>query len=192
MYYHTQCRWAPSAGVGLKMMGPSTEQWAEVIIAMKFNCLSRSFLVLCPLIGLAAFKVMAEGFDVPTTISREARQAAASFTGERTSLPAAGDVAGWKKAWEENEKENIKAESQVIQKLGATAKRSRLGGVPVFDIRPKNWQDNGKVLIYTHGGAYTLFSAATTMTAFPAHANLSTHAPKQIPPHNSSISIDAK
>jgi acetyl esterase/lipase len=40
-----------------------------------------------------------------------------------------------------------------------------LGGVPVVDIKPKSWKDNGKVMVYTHGGAYTLFSAYSTLSS---------------------------
>ena len=65
--------------------------------------------------------------------------------------------------WEETEEEQ-KAEDQVVHKYGSTVRELKLGGVPVIDIRPRNWEDNGKVLIYTHGGAYTLFSATSTMT----------------------------
>ncbi len=35
----------------------------------------------------------------------------------------------------------------------------------MLDIRPKDWKDNGKVLVYTHGGAYTMFSARSTLTS---------------------------
>jgi acetyl esterase/lipase len=34
-----------------------------------------------------------------------------------------------------------------------------IGGVPVLDIRPKGWTDDGRVIVYIHGGAFTLFSA---------------------------------
>jgi monoterpene epsilon-lactone hydrolase len=33
----------------------------------------------------------------------------------------------------------------------------------MLDIRPNDWKDNRKVLVYTHGGAYTLFSARSTL-----------------------------
>lgn len=36
-------------------------------------------------------------------------------------------------------------------------------GIQVIDIKPKNWEDNGKVLVYTHGGDYTLGSANSTL-----------------------------
>jgi len=47
-----------------------------------------------------------------------------------------------------------------------------LGGVPALDVRPKGWSDNGKILIYTHGGAYTLFSVVSTLTGVVPVADL--------------------
>ena len=41
--------------------------------------------------------------------------------------------------------------------------KTKLGDVQVLDIKPKNWKDNGKVLVYVHGGGYTLGSANSTL-----------------------------
>jgi epsilon-lactone hydrolase len=38
-----------------------------------------------------------------------------------------------------------------------------MNGVPVVDIRPDNWTDNRKVLVYVHGGGYTMFSAHSSI-----------------------------
>ena len=38
-----------------------------------------------------------------------------------------------------------------------------MAGVPVLEVRPRGWKDNGKLLIYTHGGGYTLYSARSTL-----------------------------
>jgi acetyl esterase/lipase len=40
---------------------------------------------------------------------------------------------------------------------------AEFGGVPVIDIRPSTWSDDGKVLIYVHGGAYVDGSAASSL-----------------------------
>ena len=43
---------------------------------------------------------------------------------------------------------------------------SRSGNSPAFrswDVRPKNWKDNGKVTVYTHGGAHVMYSAASSL-----------------------------
>jgi acetyl esterase/lipase len=36
----------------------------------------------------------------------------------------------------------------------ADLQECRINGVPVVDIRPKGWTDEGKVVVYTHGGGY--------------------------------------
>jgi epsilon-lactone hydrolase len=41
--------------------------------------------------------------------------------------------------------------------------RGELGGVPVLEIRPRQWKDNGKAIVYTHGGAYVMYSAASML-----------------------------
>ena len=40
---------------------------------------------------------------------------------------------------------------------------TEMEGVNVLDIRPRDWRDNGKVLVYLHGGGYTLLSANSTL-----------------------------
>jgi len=50
-----------------------------------------------------------------------------------------------------------------VEHYDAQVTATKMRGVPVLDIRPSGWNDNGKVLVYTHGGAYTLFSAASTL-----------------------------
>ena len=34
-----------------------------------------------------------------------------------------------------------------------------LSDINVLDIKPKDWKDNGKVVVYVHGGGYTLLDA---------------------------------
>jgi monoterpene epsilon-lactone hydrolase len=38
-----------------------------------------------------------------------------------------------------------------------------MGNASVIDIKPNGWLDNGKVLVYTHGGGYTQLSANSTL-----------------------------
>ena len=37
------------------------------------------------------------------------------------------------------------------------------GGVSVLEVKLQVWEDNGKVLIYTHGGAFTIYSARSIL-----------------------------
>ena len=65
------------------------------------------------------------------------------------------------KAYAFGEAHNKKKSEQALAATGATVTEVELGGVAVEDIRPKGWTDNGKVLVYVHGGGWTLFSART-------------------------------
>jgi monoterpene epsilon-lactone hydrolase len=121
------------------------------------------FLVVSLLISLTVVSAMAQDFNVPTTISKEAQEAAASLGRIEGPVPEPDDVKGWKAAWQATE-DASKGEDSVVKEFSVAVKEMKLGGVPVIDVRPTNWKDNGKVLIYTHGGAYTLFSAASTLT----------------------------
>lgn len=38
-----------------------------------------------------------------------------------------------------------------------------MGSVNVIDIKPKDYTNNGKVIVYTHGGGYVLYSANSTL-----------------------------
>jgi epsilon-lactone hydrolase len=48
---------------------------------------------------------------------------------------------------------------------------TKLRDVNVLDIKPKNWIDNGKVLVYVHGGGYTILGANSTLNNSVPMAN---------------------
>ena len=57
------------------------------------------------------------------------------------------------------------------QRSNGTSRRSssaKLGNVPVADVRPRGWQDNGQVLVHAHGGGYALGTLARACTPAPA------------------------
>jgi len=47
----------------------------------------------------------------------------------------------------------------LCDRLQPNVTKRDFGGVPVLDIKARGWEDNGKVLVYTHGGAYTFQQA---------------------------------
>lgn len=109
----------------------------------------------------------------PTTISPEAQQVLSGIIEARPYtrvVPPPEDLDSWRavhSAMEEAAREGAEA---AVERNGVTATEEELGGVPVLDIRPEGWTDNGKVLVYTHGGAYTFFSARSTL---PSSAQMS-------------------
>ena len=110
---------------------------------------------------------------VPSTISPEAQQVLraliAGGAGGRV-VPAATDLDGWRITHAAAEAASADRSRQAVAQSRVTVTEATLGGVPVLDIRPDDWADNGNVLVYTHGGAYTMFSARSTL---PSSAQMS-------------------
>jgi len=112
----------------------------------------------------------AQDFSIPETISPEAQTALAGFSRAAATapLPAADDLDGWKTVQQKIEQKRAAANAEVVKKYQPEITPRKLGGVPVLDIKPKGWQESGKVLVYTHGGAYTMYSARSRlMSAVP-------------------------
>ena len=106
-------------------------------------------------------------FHAPETLSVEANTAISEFTLEsrNVSMPLPSDLQGWKEAQRRIELDFNKVSVKVKQQYRPEIKAGKLGGVPILDIRPQGWADNNNLLIYTHGGAYTLFSAHSTLNS---------------------------
>ncbi len=102
---------------------------------------------------------------IPTTVSEEAAAIIRMFPdpGLKPAAPAHDDIKAWTAIQRAMETSGIKRSKPLVDKLGPIVTEMKLGGVPVLDIKPRNWKDNGKVMLYTHGGAYTLFSAYSTL-----------------------------
>jgi epsilon-lactone hydrolase len=103
---------------------------------------------------------------VPPTISAEAQAVLKALIEARTyaiQFPAPDDLAGWEKAYDFAEARNQDMAEQSLAASHATVTEMELGGVTVEDIRPHGWKDNGKVLVFVHGGGYCLYSARSTL-----------------------------
>ena len=100
-----------------------------------------------------------------STISPEAKAIINAFTSAQSKpdVPSPKDKEQWKTYQQQLEIATKDQNEAFIEQLGLNVTELNLGGIPVLDIKPKNWRDNGKVLVYTHGGAYVLFSALSTI-----------------------------
>lgn len=110
-------------------------------------------------------KIENPDFYIPETISSEARRELSMFTlSERNSytMPAADDLEGWQKELEESHARNRELSLEIVNQYQPLLKKTKFGGVPVVDIKPRTWKNNHKALIYIHGGAYTFFDAEST------------------------------
>lgn len=103
---------------------------------------------------------------VPTTISTEGQHVLKLLIQAKPyarTVPAPDDLSTWRTVHDGMEKASKAKNDKAVEEAGVTVSEARLGDVPVLDVRPKDWKDNGKVLVYTHGGAYTMFSARSTL-----------------------------
>jgi Esterase/lipase len=110
---------------------------------------------------------------VADTVSPEARKYLESLPDPATlpAWPAPSDLTGWKRLWQAGEAASEPKVQATLKRYDPTIKARKLGGVPVLDIKPKGWKNNGKVLVHAHGGAYTMYSARSRLpSSVPAAA----------------------
>lgn len=113
-------------------------------------------------------------FAAPATLSPEARAGLERFTRERRNapMPAPDDAAGWRKVQADVEQARAEANAAVVRAYRPVIEARELGGVPVLDIKPRDWKGGQQVLVYTHGGGYALYSARSRlMSSVPMAAD---------------------
>lgn len=65
--------------------------------------------------------------------------------------------------YEQNEKNLLPRAEAALKQSGATAIDRKMGGTPVIEVRPKDYKDDGTVLIYVHGGGWVTGSARSSL-----------------------------
>ena len=110
---------------------------------------------------------------IPTTISKQAQEMLKNLTMNipTFSTPDPDDLEGWKKLNQQLESMAIFGPQHVIDRYHSNITYTKLGGVNVIDVKPRDWKDNGKILVYLHGGGYTFLSANSTLGAVMPVAN---------------------
>ncbi len=115
---------------------------------------------------------------VPTTLSPEAQklfQAKEVIHWENMpAMPKAEDAAAWKRISDAIAAKQVPLNQQIAARERVTLTDITLGDVPVVEILPATWnpkRDTKRVIVYFHGGAYTVNSARSHMEALPALAN---------------------
>lgn len=104
---------------------------------------------------------------IPSTISQEAQQFMRALPDPRMmpAFPLPYETEKWKMSQEAAEARNLEMQEVLIDRLRPSIKKEDFGGVPILDVKAKGWKDNGKVLVYIHGGAYTFQSAKSTLVS---------------------------
>jgi acetyl esterase/lipase len=86
-------------------------------------------------------------------------------------MPKADDLEGWKAAHALMEKQAIKNQGDVLSRYRVTVRSMTYGGIPALLVTPKSGAKVRGVILYTHGGAYTMLSARSTLAAAAAIAD---------------------
>lgn len=104
---------------------------------------------------------------IPSTVSEEAKSLLQTLPDPNLvpEFPQPDEIPQWKALQEALEARNLEVQKVLLDQLQPSVTRGDFGGVPVLDITAKGWKDNGKVLVYTHGGAYTFQSAESTLAS---------------------------
>lgn len=111
---------------------------------------------------------------VPTTLSPEAQATMRKVNvvnWETRRAPEPDDLVGWRRLRDSQLAAQIGPGEQVAAREQVSLKELTLGGVPVLEIRPQALKDTRRVIVYTHGGAYTMSSARSRLLAMPSLAN---------------------
>ena len=145
---------------------------------------SLKFVVVIAALALGAFSIaytadtaaekrpaqsVAPPVTLPNTMSPEAirgLQALYAANIKATKVPDSTDLAAWRQVQAYAAANNSRAEAAqaVLPKLGGSLIDAKLGGVPVIDVRPRGWnRADRRLIIYLHGGAFTFYSARSTV-----------------------------
>ena len=102
---------------------------------------------------------------VPSTISPEAQAFLRMLPdpNQQPAAPAPTEIEEWKAFQQAMEAMALESQRRLVEHLRPELTEKNFGGVPVLEIKPRGWQDNGKVLVYTHGGGFTMRSAGSSL-----------------------------
>ena len=106
---------------------------------------------------------------IPNTMSPEATrllQALIAADIKSTRVPDPADLAAWRRLQDHAAANNPRAEAAqaALAKLGVSMNEAKLGSVPVIDVRPRGWdRADRRLIVYVHGGAFTINSARSTV-----------------------------
>ena len=124
------------------------------------------------LLGLslvAPIMATAADFYVPDTISKEGQAfLSTQFTAQlrqESAIPDAMTKEDWLAMQAKANEDIIPLNTAVVEKYKPTLKEMTLGGVGTLEIKPYGWKDNGKLLVYVHGGAYISYNSRATLAS---------------------------
>jgi epsilon-lactone hydrolase len=110
---------------------------------------------------------------IPTTISKAAQEILKNLTMDIPTfvVPNSDDLKGWQKLNQQIGPMFMQLFQPIVDRYQPNITATKIGDVNVLDIKPKDWRDNGKVLVYLHGGGYVSLDANSTLGNAATMAN---------------------
>lgn len=105
-------------------------------------------------------------FYIPPTISKEVQEILKNLTTNLPSfpfIPNPDDSEGWQRLNQQTSPIVTQFSRSIVDSYQPNITPTELADINVLDIKPKDWNDNGKVLVYLHGGGYALLGANSTL-----------------------------
>jgi epsilon-lactone hydrolase len=111
--------------------------------------------------------------NIPETISKGTQKILRNITTQMPEFvtPGANDIEGWKNLNKQISAFSTAQFQSLVDSYESNITSTKLGNVKVLDIKPANWTDNGKILVYVHGGGYTILGANSTLNNSVPMAN---------------------
>ena len=115
--------------------------------------------------------------SIPSTVSEEAAASFAFYTdyGQKfmQNFPEPDDLEGWTRKNEEECQGMADYNAKVKGDFEPSIEEGFVDGIRVLDIKPKDWVDNDRAVVFFTGGAYTLYPADHYLTGPVALAGTS-------------------
>lgn len=132
------------------------------------------FVLLCTIILLGCstkiknppLTIKKNDFYIPTTISDEAKTFLGNFKEKYKNikdLPMKNDIKQWEKLKLKYIGYVKNLNNKVIKDFRPKITEKKLNGIKITEIIPKNWKKNKNIIVYLHGGAYTLFTSRSSL-----------------------------
>ena len=102
--------------------------------------------------------------NIPESVSEEAQEFLRSLRNPASmpAFPNPGDLDGWRKLQSLVEGPAKAQSEEILQRYAPAVIQRVLGSINVLEVCPKGWHGSRCVAVYVHGGAHTLYSAAST------------------------------
>lgn len=159
-----------------KLISVISLSFSFLLLSYLFSMSSQSFIFVQAqnLTNVTQANISDSMIYIPPTISKGAQEILKSLTTNLPTFvtPSSDDLKGWQELNQQTSSMSMQMSQPIVDSYQPTITATKLRDVNVLDIKPKDWKDNGKVLIYVHVGGYTILGANSTLGNAAPVANI--------------------